>query len=230
MTSMGQAVRTERTTYDVSSLADDRIGEIPAGSNLLIAGPSMMGKADLALTALTERQRHEQHAVFVSSDQNADRLLDQVEALGVSVDLADVYVVDCSGTPGRGAFEETANIEHISSPSDLTGIGIGIAKCTNEIGDDVRNGLGVGVLSLSTLHQYASEDRVFNFAHVMTGRIAAAGYLGIWTLDTTSHDEQTINTIRGQFDYVAELHEAESGEREMRILRGRDDWRTWEPL
>lgn len=224
---MGQTARSAVTMYDLSSL-DERVDAIPAGSNLLIAGPSMTGKNDLALAALAERHQHDQPIVIVSSDKSADRLLSQVEAVGVPASAEDIYVVDCSGTSGRGSFEESANVKYVSSPSDLTGVGIGIAKSTSEIGARAQNGLGIGMLSLSTFLQYTSENRVFNFTHVMTGRVAAAGYLGIWTLDTSSHDEKTIDTIRGQFDYVAELQERESGEREMRILGGEDDWRTWE--
>lgn len=230
MTSMGHATRSDLTVYDVSSLPDDRIEEIPAGSNLLVAGPSMMGKAELALSALPTQRRDDGRSVIVTSDRNAEQLHTKLSSLDNPVDAEEIYVVDCSGTSGRGSFEETANVKYVNSPNDLTGIGMGLAKCTNEIGADAGNGLGIGVLSLSTLLQYASEDRVFNFAHVMTGRVNAAGYLGLWTLDTSSHDDQTINTIRGQFDYVAELREVDSGEREMRILGGEDDWRTWEPL
>lgn len=231
MTSMGQAVRAGLDAYDLSTLLPaDRLAEIPAGTNLLITGPSMMGKQQLALTALQQQQQRGLSVVMVTSDQNADQLSTQYETLDGTDNLEDIYVVDCSGTTGSRSFEETSNVKYVSSPGDLTGIGMGIAKCTNEIGAAAEDGLGFGVLSISTLLQYTSEERVFNFAHVMTGRIAAAGYLGLWTLDTTSHDEQTVSTMRGQFDYVAELREAESGEREMRVLGGEDALRTWEQL
>lgn len=228
MTSIGRATRSEVPAYDVSSLAGERFGTVPSGSNVLIAGPSMTGKSELALNVLAPRGKHK--AVLVTSDQPAARILDRIEGLEGAVDTESVCVVDCSGSASRGSFGETAGVKHVSSPSDLTGVGMGIAKCTNEIGTAARDGLGLGVLSLSTLLQYSSERRVFNFVHVMTGRVAAADYLGIWTVDTTSHDEQTVNTIRGQFDYVAEVRDTESGERELRMLGGENDWRTWEAI
>lgn len=230
MTSMGQAARTEVVSYDVSALTNGRVDELPAGSNLLISGPAMVGKDTLTLRSLAQRQRDDQHTVIVTSDKNAERVIQQIESLDIAVDPADFYVVDCSGTSGRGTFEETANVKYVNSPGDLTGIGIGIAKCTSEIGNDAENGLGMGVISLSTLLQYSTANRVFNFAHVMTGRINAAGYLGLWTLDSGSHDPQTANTIKAQFDYIFELRERDDGQRELRILGGPDDWRTWEPL
>jgi hypothetical protein len=230
MTSMGTATRTELQNYDVSSFADDRIEELPAGTNLLVAGPSMMGKDDIVLRALAERDTDDQPAVVVTSNKNAAQLLKKLEAFDEPLRQQDCYVVDCSGTSGRGTFQETTSVKYVNSPNDLTGVGIAMVKCISDIGEDVRNGLGIGVLSLSTLLQYASENRVFNFAHVMTGRISTAGYLCLWTLDTSSHDDQTIQTIRSQFDYVAEVREDETGSREMRVLGGDPDWRTWEPL
>lgn len=230
MTSMGTATRTELQHYDASSFADDRIEELPAGTNLLVAGPSMMGKADIVLRTLVDRATDDQPALFVTSNKNASQLLQRIEAIDEPPREQDCYVVDCSGTSGRGAFQETTAVKYVNSPNDLTGVGIAMVKCISDIGDDVRNGLGIGVLSLSTLLQYASKDRVFNFAHVMTGRISSAGYLCLWTLDTSSHDEQTIQTIRSQFDYVAEVREDETGAREMRILGGDPDWRTWAAL
>lgn len=227
---MGQATRTDLTAYDMSSFPDDRVDELPSGSNLLIAGPSLMGKDDIVVETLTRRPRDDQPAVFVTSDQNAKQLLADVEAVTDSEVLEHVYIVDCSGTSGRGSFDETTTVKYVNSPSDLTGVGIAIVKCISEIGDAVVNGVGIGVLSLSTLLQYANESRVFNFAHVMTGRIAAAGYLCLWTLDTSSHDKQTIETIRSQFDYVAEVREIDTGAREMRVLGGPSEWRTWEAL
>lgn len=230
MTSMGQAIRTDLTSYDMSSFPDDRVEEVPAGSNFLVSGPSLMGKDEVVIETLTRQPPESLPAVYVTSDQNATQLLADVEAVAGQSVLDDVYVVDCSGTSGRGSFDESTTVKYVNSPSDLTGIGIAMVKCISDVGEGVEDGLGVGVLSLSTLLQYASESRVFNFAHVMTGRVAAAGYLCLWTLDTSSHDEKTVQTIRSQFDYVAEVQEDETGAREIRVLGGPNDWRTWEPL
>lgn len=230
MTSMGTAVRTGLDTYDLSAvLPDGRLGSVPSGSNVLVTGPPMVGKDRLVLSTLGDGQRRGQPALVVTSDKNAKNLLTQYEQVVDSVDSKTLYVVDCSGT-GGGSLEETENVKYVSSPSDLTGVGMGIAKCTREIGERAEQGLRFGLISLSTLLQYASEERVFNFAHVMTGRVATAGYLGLWTLNTTSHDEKTVSTMRAQFDYVVELRETDAGNREMRVLGGEDEWRTWKPL
>jgi len=69
----------------------------------------------------------------------------------------------------------------------------------------------MGVLSLSTMLRLTDADRVFNFLHVLTGRISAAGYLGVFALDPTVHDERTVNTIKAQFDGAIRLRQDSDG-------------------
>jgi hypothetical protein len=52
---------------------------------------------------------------------------------------------------------------------------------------------------------------VFNVLHVLTGRLTAAGYLGIFTLDPASHDDVIVNQIKGQFDGIVTLEDTADG-------------------
>jgi archaellum biogenesis ATPase FlaH len=83
------------------------------------------------------------------------------------------------------------------------------------------------VLSLSTLLQYADSQRVFNFLHTITGRVSAADYLGVATLDPTTQNPKETNTLTSLFDAVVELREADDGTREMRVVGLPDVPRTW---
>jgi len=60
-------------------------------------------------------------------------------------------------------MNDTRSMKYVSSPGDLTGIGMGIVKCTRDIDSEVERGLRLSVLSVSTLVQYANSQRVFNF-------------------------------------------------------------------
>lgn len=115
----------------------------------------------------------------------------------------------------------------VGSPGYLTGIGVGIVKCTRDIGGEVDAGLGLSVLSLSTILQYANNQRVFNFLHTITGRVSAADYLGVATIDPTTQNTQEVNTLTSLFDAVIELREADDGSREMRVVGIPDVPRTW---
>lgn len=223
-------VRANQESYQLPAvLGDARIAELPAGSNLLIAGPTRTKKRRLALDMISGDVEREQAAILITTDSSANRLVDEF-AGALDGDLPPTYVVDCTDSTDEGRLPDGVHLEQVGSASDLTGIGIALAKCMRAIGDDAASGLRIAHISLSTLLQYTSDERVFQFCHVISGRIAAAGYLGVWTLNTDTHDATTVNTLRGRFEYVAEVRERQDGTREMRILGGEDDWRKWRAL
>lgn len=203
-------------------LPHDTLAEVPAGTSVLVAGPAMTGKAALVLDVLSTGTAAGQHAIVVSPDRRAGRLLDSFDG-----DDDRLWLVDCSGSSGRGSFEDSEHVSYVSSPGDLTGVGIGIAKMTRSIGPQISNGLQIGVLSVSTLLQYSGQDRVFNFLHVLTGRIAAGDYLGIFAMDPGAHDESTTNVITSQFDVVVDIRETDDG-RECRLRGLGDAAREWQ--
>lgn len=224
------AVQTEQNTYELPDItANTHLERIPAGSNILLSGPPLLGQDRLVYETLARGCRYDQPAIVVSTERRANKVRSRFEDVIDATDLENVYVVDCTGS-GKQQFGDDPYVKYVSSPSDLTGIGIGIAKCIRELGDEVESGLRAGLISLTTLLQYADERRVFNFAHVMSQRVAAADYLSLWTINAASHDERTVNTLKSQFEYVAELREGEGGQREMRVLGGPDEWREWRPF
>ena len=52
---------------------------------------------------------------------------------------------------------------------------------------------------------YSNIHTVYRFIHVFTGRIKAAGALGIFVLESGMHDEQAIATLKQLFDGVIEI-------------------------
>lgn len=200
----------------------------PAGTNVLVSAPPMLEKDQLALELLAANTRTD-HAIAISPDTGGDRLRRRFEAIP-DADGDRFHVVDCSGSSGKGSMNDTARTKYVSSPGDLTGIGMGIVKCTRSLGVEVTGGLRLATLSLSTLVQYASLDRVFNFLHTVNGRVAAADYLGVATLDPTAHDSQDVNTLTSLFDAVVELREADDGSVEGRVVGWPEAPRTWQPF
>jgi hypothetical protein len=185
----------------------------------------MLGKQRLALELLADGSQSG-HAVAVTPDTDGNRLREHYRDVP-NGDPDEFHVVDCTGATGKAAMEDTESIKYVSSPGDLTGIGMGIVKCTRDVGRDIDDGLRLSVLSLSTILQYANDQRVFNFLHTITGRVSAANYLGIATLDPTTQGTQETNTLTSLFDAVVEVREAEDGSREMRVVGLPDVPRTW---
>jgi hypothetical protein len=54
---------------------------------------------------------------------------------------------------------------------------------------------------------YSNIQTVFRFLHVFTGRIKAAGAMGIFVVDSGMHDDPTITTLKQLFDGVIEIKE-----------------------
>ena len=59
--------------------------------------------------------------------------------------------------------------------------------------------------SLSALMMYSNLQTVFRFLHVFTGRIKAAGALGLFLVEDGMHAAQDIVTIKQLFDGMVEI-------------------------
>lgn len=223
-----EAVGATPDSYDLSNVVPvEGLGSIRAGSNLLVSGPSMTGPDRVALSALARGDHNGEVTVVVSVERPASRVVEEYRRAH-GEDPGAIYVVDSAGVDSQ--VDPPGQVVYRSAPDDLTGIGIGLVKATREVGAEARAGVRVGVLSVSTLLRYASTDRVFNFLHVLTGRFAAADYLGVWTLDPTVHDAQVVNSIRSLFDGVIELREGEDGRVEARVVGVEGVDRAWTPI
>ena len=217
-------VRTD--AYDLGEVVPiEGFASVDPGTNVLISGGRMLGKERLALELLAAGS--EEEAIAVTPDTAGGRLRNSFESVAGGLDR--LRVVDCTGASSKGSFDDTDDMKYVASPGDLTGIGMGIVKCTRDMGESV-DGLRLAVLSLSTLLRYSGPDRVFNFLHTVTGRVSAADYLGIATLDPGAHDPQDVNTLSSQFDVVVELREADDDGREARVVGHHESPRTWKAL
>ena len=215
--------------YDVSGvLPITEFDRLPAGTNVLIKGSSLLGADRIALELLSRGDTDGEAKLLVTTDSVAPRIRSRYDELGSLTESESLQIVDCSGISGKGSMHDTDGVKYASSPGDLTGIGIGIVKTTNDLGPRVRTGLRYSIVSLSTILRYADAKRVFNFLHVISGRIDAAGHLGIATLDPTQFDERTVNSLLAPFDVVVDLKER-GDEREVRVIGTDNIPRTWTP-
>jgi len=95
----------------------------------------------------------------------------------------------------------------------MTGIGIKLSEFLEEFYE--RRGLQTNRVllhSISTLLMYSDLQTVFRFLHVFTGRIQSADALGVYVVDSTAHDKQTMNTLKQLFDGVIEVERDDDDE------------------
>jgi len=199
--------------YDLRPRLDT---EVDAGSNLLVSGPPLTGKRSLALDVLAQGTDEGDAAIVVTTKDNATRVLEDYD------DRTDyrskpVAVVDCvTRQQGVSEARNDDRIKYASSPVDMTGIGIKLSEFLEAFYRDrgiERN--RIMVHSLSTLLMYSDLETVFRFLHVFTGRIQSVDGLGLFCIDSTAHEDQTMNTLTQLFDGIVEL--SEDGEISVRL-------------
>jgi len=75
---------------------------------------------------------------------------------------------------------------------------------------------------------YSNLQTVFRFLHVFTGRVQSADALGVFVIDSTAHDQQTMSTLKQLFDGQIEIRE-DDGQPELR-LKGVGGGTAWRPM
>jgi len=202
--------------YQLSGVLPDT--EVDPGTNLLVSGAPMTGKREIALRLLAAGSERGEGAIVVTTKDAADRILDEYTDL-VEGEDATIGVVDCvTKQQGVGNVTDDPRIKYASSPVDMTGIGIQLSEFLEEFyGTRGLERNRVLLYSLSTLLMYSNLQTVFRFLHVFTGRIQSADALGVYVIDSTAHDDQTMNTLKQLFDGVINVEEGDGGEPDLSV-------------
>lgn len=200
--------------YDVSEIELlEPVEELEPGTSILVSGPPMTGKRKLVFQILAEGGKRNENSIVVTSDRSADSVLDDYSSYHENLDR--VAVVDCSGSQGPERTD-TDKVGYVSSPADLTGISIQVSEFMEEFRKtDMK--LRVAVISVSTLLMYLDIETIFRFLHVFTSRIQNVGALGVFVIDSTSIEYQTLSTIKQPFDGVVEFRDNDEEPPELRV-------------
>jgi len=186
----------------------DRFGE--DAHNVLLCAPPMDTHAeDGCVDLLTAEPPADEDVLFVTFVQSPDQRLDSWRGgtdgerpakLGfVNVDDSTRSVAAAS----HASAGEALSIRSVSSPADLTDLGIELNAFLEEWAGD-GNQTVLCFHSVTTLLQYVDLPRAFRFFHVITGRVRESGVRAHYHVDPSVHDEGTINTLLSLFDGVAE--------------------------
>lgn len=212
--------------YDVKgSIPREAVSELDPGTNLLIAGQAVTGKRELSLELLAAGHEDGDGMLFIMTSESAVVVIEDLDRRHPTLDRKRIGVIDCLGNKNQ-TIEDVAT-KSLSSPRDLTGISTAAAKLLQDFSDQGVSRVRHGLISVSTLLEYLDLDTVFKFLHIYTRRINDTQGLGIFTIDSTAHDPQMINTLTSEFDGVIELRQADTGGREMRIQGLADIADTW---
>lgn len=111
-------------------------------------------------------------------------------------------------TDGDVPSPSAQTIETLSSPGDLTGLGIKISEILKEWGANDHRTVAC-FNSLTALLQYEDVQTVYKFLHVLTGRFETADVTAHFHLDPEACDTQTVSTLTSLFDTVVEFEDDE---------------------
>ncbi|MFB6282221.1 MAG: hypothetical protein ABEH40_09390 [Haloferacaceae archaeon] len=211
---------------DAYSFPDLPLGPVAGGRTVLVEGSLIDGVREILLRAADPGDG--EGAILVATNSTGGRLLDYRSEAGCA-DAGDrVRIVDCvSAQQGRDL--DAPNATGVSSPGDLTGIGMRTAEGYDRLEADGIDRVRVGLLSVSTILMYADLRRTSRFVHVLAGRVASAGGLGVLALDSGAHEERTASTIRQLCDGRVELRDGDAG-RELRVRGLPDQPDGWTPV
>jgi len=211
---------------DGYSFPDLPLGEIRAGTSLLVTGPTHEGSRDLAVRLLAGAPG--EAAIVVTTNQRAVRMADDCRRMGLATSPEQTAILDCVGTDEEGI---EARVYPVSGPSDLTGIGMRYSDVHAAFVEDGYERVRTGLFSLSTLLSFSDLRTVSRFVHTLVGRIDSVDGLGVLLIDPGSHDERTVRTLAQFCSGRVQVREGETGpELRARGIPGQSrEWQPFEP-
>lgn len=184
------------------------LNSLPAGTNVLVMGPADAGARALSLAMLKGPADPEEGVILISADLTPAQLRDEMETLEVPMGHGVTTLVDCATDGVSSAFPARVLV---STPRDLAGIGRNHTTSQDMFGRDGIERVRSAVISVSTLLDHASFKSVSRFIHILADRITAEAGMGVFLVDTRTHDELIVTAFERFCDGRIEIAQGNSG-------------------
>ncbi|MCQ8893127.1 MAG: hypothetical protein NQU46_00605 [Methanolinea sp.] len=198
-------------------LIDEPKGGISPGSNILVLAPSMSSGERLGYAVA--RPKTGEYAIILSTIMRSVDLLDFFSS--ARLDPSPIGIIDTVSKLSTPDITDTTQVKYVSSPSDLTGIGIKLTSIVESIfsGDFGSSDQSLFpppirfyVDSLTTLLMYRRLEVIYQFLHVITSKLRKMEAIGIYSLNNESFDERTISLIKQLMTVVIEVKNEQHGD------------------
>jgi len=166
------------------------ISKLEDTTNILLEEPPL-GEGRDVCTSLLVGDGAETNVVFVSFTRGASDCVAQLD--DESIENIGVITV---GDSSSSVDDERVVADSVSTPSDLTGLGINIGKMLSRWDGPVF----VCFESLTSMLQYVDIQTAYEFLHAITGQIHAAGARAHFHIDPSAHDSKDVAGILSLFD------------------------------
>jgi hypothetical protein len=183
--------------------------QIGGARTILLLGAALRAPVDpVCIDLVTESQPDA--ILWITVTQSVDDKLRGWQQ-HTEAELPDqIGVIDVSGRTRFGRSSESVldghsvQIETVSDPRDLTGLGIAVDKVLGKWADTDTQPV-VCLDSITPLLQYSDLHRLFRFLHVLSQHIAKHNGVVHYHLDPTAHNQETINTLSQLVDTAVEV-------------------------
>ena len=223
--------RTDKPYDFADELGLDAMAAVRPGTSILVSGPAMTGKDALLYELLASGVERDEAGIVVTTEDDGAEAFREIESYAHEVDRSLLAAIDCRAKSGRDEreSEDGSFVYSVAGPSKLTGTGIGITRCFDRMREaEVTRGR-MGLNSLSTMVYYTDRETVFKFCHILSQRLDAAGFVGLFALNTAAHDSHTVEVIKQAFDAHIEVRTTD-GERHVRVEGIEATPTTWQTL
>lgn len=194
---------------------------VDAGRSVLVTVSHDLDGFEFVLRLATSGIDDDVGVTMVSTDERGTSVRDRLEN---GADLVDrLAVVDCVGS-GDGSDLLCG----VSSPQDLTGIGIRFSQVQQRLRGRGNERQRIGLHNVSTLLMYHDLRTVFRFLHSFTGRVDATGTAAFMGMNRDSHPDETFRTVSQLCDARVDVR-LHAGEEQVRVrgrIDGPSEWTT----
>ena len=212
---------------------DSRSGGLNPGTTIMvIAHPFTDG--DLIAAAIAKPRTNE-YTIALTTELDSASLLDYFSTCGGNINTSHIAFIDCSG---HAKGEDEGQVRFVQSPSDLTGMDIKFTSLVEQImkgnfADDPNHMFPTPIryclLSITTLLLFRPLDTVYQFLHVISGKLKKFGSIGIFVLNAESFDPKTVSVLTQLMTIVIEVRSGENGN-ELTIKGGMGLSMPWKPF
>jgi len=180
----------------------DAVGS--ATATLVYAPGCERGCLDLLSAASVETT-----VVWVTYTRSPSECAEQFRAAGGEGTLAVIAV----GEAAEPSSPLGVSVETVSTPEDLTGLGILLSRKVNTHDDVV-----VCFDSLTELLRHVDHETAYEFLNAVTGHLYAADARAHFHLDADVHDDEAVGALGSLFDAVAEHRDGAWAVRTRKLL------------
>ena len=191
----------------------------PGDNLLLLSPPFVTASPEACVDLLAPGESGQENVLAVTYTKSPGDFLARWKQHG-SASPAEATIINVE-TETRSAAPMTADgspveqratvsVEHVSSPADLTDLGVTLTNQLDEWHAETPARQTVAcVHSVTSLLQYVDLEQTFKFLDVVTGKFTEVDAIAHFHMDPTAHDDQTIHQLLPLFDVVCEYEDDE---------------------